>query len=130
MNSQTPTQKRIVGIGTVVAKGGLIGTLLLAFVVVPLTLWFAWSRHFEMLQAISETALCASMIWFLVSTLMWSRAFGKLIGTSSAKLLLGPCPEELSERTAWRWGRQCRYGFFAMVFSISMFALALWLQGG
>jgi RHS repeat-associated protein len=64
------------------------------------------------------------------ATLMWSRSFGKLTGASSARLLLGPFPEELSEQSAWRWGRQCRYAFFAMILSMGIFALALWLHGG
>lgn len=130
MNSGSPAQKRIRVIGGAVGRGGLIGTSILALILIPLILWYAWSRYFNLLLAASETVFCASMVWFLISTLMWSRSFGKLTGTSSARLLLGPLPEELSEQSAWRWGRQCRYAFFAMIFSIGMFALVLWLQGG
>jgi len=130
MNAESSAQKMIKGIGGVIGRVGLIGTLIFALIIIPLILWYAWSRHFNVLLSVSQTILCASMIWFLISTLMWSRTFGKLTGTSSARLLLGPFPEDVSEESAWRWGRQCRYAFFAMIFSMGMFALALWLQGG
>lgn len=130
MNSESQARKRITGIGGAVGRGGLIGTSILALIIIPLILWYAWSRHINVPLAVSETVFCASMVWFLISTLMWSRSFGKLTGTSSARLLLGPFPGELSEQSAWRWGRHCRYAFFAMILSMGIFALALWLQGG
>lgn len=130
MNAESPAQKRIKGLGGVIGRAGLISTSILTLIIIPLILWYAWSRHFNVPLALSETVFCASMVWFLISTLMWSRRFGKLTGTSSARLLLGPFPDELSEQSAWRWGRQCRYAFFAMILSMGVFALALWLQGG
>lgn len=130
MTAESPMEKRIKGLGGAIARGGLVGTLILALIVISLIILYAWSRHLIVPVALSETLFCACMVWFLISTLMWSRRFGKLTGASSARLLLGPFPEELTERSAWRWGRQCRYAFFAMILSMGVFALALWLQGG
>jgi hypothetical protein len=130
MNSESPTQQRIRRIGGAVAKGGLIGTFAISSIVIPLTLWYAWSRHLNVLPAVLETVFCASMVWLLISTLMWSRNFGKLTGASSARLLLGPFPETPDEQRAWRWGRQFRYAFFAVILAMGTFALAVWLQGG
>lgn len=130
MNSESPAETRISRIGGAFGKAGFIGTFTLLIIIIPLTLWFAWSWHLNVLLAASETVFCASMVWFLISTLMWSRRFGKLTGASSARLLLGPFPEDVDEQSAWRWGRQCRYAFFATVFAIGGVALALWLQGG
>ena len=129
MSPENPVQTRMLGAGRVLGKGGLIGTAILAVIVIPLTLWYAWSRNNSVAQTLAETAFCISMVWFLISTLRWTRSFGKLNGSSSAQLLLGPFPADPNEQVAWRWGRHCRYAFFAMILSIGAFALVLWLRG-
>ena len=74
-------------------------------VVIPLTLWFAWTHHSTLPEAIINTLFCISFGWIMVSTLGWFRTFRALgNGPSSAALLLGPRPEDPDELRAWKWG--------------------------
>src|SRR5579863_2796467 len=98
MNPESPVQTKMLGAGRVLGRGGLVGTAMLAVVVIPLTLWYALFRKSSIAQTLSETAFCISMVWFLISTLRWSRSFGQLSGSSAARLLLGPIPEDRSEQ--------------------------------
>lgn len=125
----TPENTKILSLGKILSKSGLVGAIVLALIVLPLILWYAWSQRVSIVQALSETAFCVSMVWFLVATMRWTRSFGKLDGSSSARLLFGPLPADPDEQTAWRWGRQCRYAFLAMVLSMGAFAFVLWLRG-
>ncbi len=130
MGSEGTFKERMASLGGAVAKGGLVATVVLAAIIIPLMMWYAWSRSTSVLQALSETAFCVSMVWFLISTMKWERSFGKVSGSaSSGKLLFGPQPNDLDERIAWRWGRHCRYSFVAMILSMGAFALALWRSG-
>ena len=99
-------------------------------VVIPLTLWFAWTHHSTLAEAIIKTLFCISFGWMTVSTLGWFRTFRALgSGTSSAALLLGPRPEDPDELRAWKWGRQFRYSLFALLLSMIAFAVILKLNG-
>ncbi len=111
-----------------------ISTGLAAFlgflVVIPLTLWFAWTHHSTLAEAIIKTLFCISFGWMMVSTLGWFRSFRALgNGPSSAALLLGPRPEDGEELRAWKWGRQFRYAVFAVLLSMIAFGVILWLNG-
>jgi len=81
-----------------------LATLLGFVVVIPLTLWFAWTRHSTLPEAIIKTLFCISFGWIMVTTLGWFRSFRALgNGPSSATLLLGPRPEDRDELRAWKW---------------------------
>jgi hypothetical protein len=104
--------------------------ILLAFlVVIPLTVWFAWSRKSTTIQSVIETLFCLSFAWGNVATWQWFRNFRKLGQSSSTRLLLGPRPEDPDELRAWKWGRHCRYAFLAMILSMGGFAMVLWMRG-
>jgi hypothetical protein len=99
-------------------------------VVIPLTLWFAWTHHSSLAKAMINTLFCLSFGWIMVSTLGWFRSFRALgNGFSSAALLLGPRPEDGEELRAWKWGRQFRYSLFAVLLSMIAFGVILWLNG-
>jgi len=107
-----------------------LGTFLGFVVVIPLTLWFAWTHHSTLAEAIIKTLFCISFGWMMVSTLGWFRSFRALgNGPSSAALLLGPRPEDPDELRAWKWGRQFRYALFAVLLSMIAFAVILQLNG-
>ena len=107
-----------------------LGTFLGFAVVIPLTLWFAWTHHSTLAEAIIKTLFCISFGWIMVSTLGWIRSFRALgNGPSSAALLLGPRPEDPDEVRAWKWGRQFRYALFALLLSMIAFAVILQLNG-
>jgi len=108
------------------AVGGFLGFV----VVIPLTLWFAWTHHSTLAEAVIKTLFCISFAWMMVSTLGWFRSFRALgTGSSSASLLLGPRPEDPDELRAWKWGRQFRYALCALLLSMIAFAVVLQLNG-
>src|SRR6266481_8076005 len=95
-------------------------------VVIPLTLWFAWTHHSTLAEAIIKMLFCISFGWSMVSTLGWFRSFRALgNGPSSATHLLGPRPEDTDELRAWKWGRQLRYALLALLLSMIAFAVIL-----
>ena len=107
-----------------------VGAFLGFAVVIPLTLWFAWTHHSTLAEAIIKTLFCISFGWTMVSTLGWFRSFRALgNGSSSAALLLGPRPEDTDELRAWKWGRQFRYALLALLLSMIAFAVVLQLNG-
>jgi len=112
----------------IVSKGGLLLTIALGVLVVPLTLWFVWAKEGVGIDAIFQTVLCVSFVWFLISTMRWGRAVQKLNGASSTKLLLGPRPEKPEYLIAWRLGRSCRYALLAMFASIVASGFVIWLR--
>ena len=68
-----------------------VGAFLGFAVVIPLTLWFAWTHHSTLAEAIIKMLFCISFGWTMVSTLGWFCSFRALgNGPSSATLLLGP----------------------------------------
>jgi hypothetical protein len=97
-------------------------------VVIPFTLWFAWTRRSGGSLAIIETLFCAAFGWMMIAILGWFRRFRGL-GQSSSKLLLGPRPDDADELLAWKWGRHFRYSLLAVLISMGAFALVLWLKG-
>lgn len=129
MPGNYPPQSWILKVSGAISQTGLFLTFGLTLVVVPLTLWFGWTRNGRGFEALAQTAFCASMVWFLIATMQWSRSFRKLTGVSSAKLLFGPRPDESDELKAWRCGRRCLFAFLAMIGSMAAFALVLWLRG-
>jgi hypothetical protein len=99
-------------------------------VVIPLTLWFAWTRRSRSAEAMPVTLLSISSAWMLVSVLGWSRSFRALgNGPSSAALLLGPRPEARDQLRAWKWGRHIRYALLAVLLSMIGIGTTLWLNG-
>src|SRR5260370_2020485 len=97
-------------------------------IVIPLTLWFAWTHHSTLAEAIIKTLFCISFGWMMVSTLGWFRSFRALgNGPSSAALLLGPRPEDGEELRALKCGIQFRYAEFPVLLSIIPFGAILLL---
>jgi hypothetical protein len=107
-----------------------LATFLGFLVVIPLTLWFAWTHHSTLAEAIIKTLFCISFGWMMVAILGWFRSFRALgNGASSGALLLGPCPGDSEQLRAWKWGRQFRYAVFAVLLSMIAFGVILWLNG-
>ena len=105
-------------------------SILLAFtLVIPLTIWFAWTRHSTISEPVVLTLFCLSFAWLGVSILQWQRSFRKLGQASSTRLLLGPRPEDPDELRVWQWGRHYRYSFLAVVLCMLAFGITLWLHG-
>jgi hypothetical protein len=106
-----------------------LGTFLGFVVVIPLTLWFAWTHHSTLAEAIIKTLFCISFGWMMVSTLGWFRSFQALgKGASSSALLLGPRPGDAEELRVWKWGRRFRYAVLAVILSMVAFGIILWLN--
>jgi hypothetical protein len=91
------------------AVGGLVravsgGSILLGlFLVIPLTLWFAWARHTAILNPILVTLFCLSFGWGLVSMVLCFSSLRKLglDGQGRLRLFSGPRPEDSDELRAW-----------------------------
>ena len=62
MGSEGTFKERMASFGGAVAKGGLVATVVLAAIIIPLMMWYAWSRSTSVLQALSETAFV--FLWF------------------------------------------------------------------
>jgi hypothetical protein len=115
--------------GALVRGSSGLAALMAFLVVVPFTLWFAWARHSTLAEPIVLTLFCLSFAWLNMSILKWQRTFRSLGQSSSARLLLGPRPEDQDELLVWQWGRQFRYAFLAVVVCMIAFGFIKWLNG-
>jgi hypothetical protein len=105
------------GLGIIVkATTGL--TILSGFlVVIPLTLWFAWTRHSAMANSIAVSLFCLSFAWVLISLLQLNRSLRNLglAPEGRTRLFSGPRPNDPDELRAWRWGWQFLYAVLAVL---------------
>lgn len=108
-------------------------TILMGFlVVIPLTLWFAWTRHSPIAYSISSSLFCLSFAWMLISLLQLNRSLGELgLGPEGRTRLFSmkSPPEDPDELRAWRWGWQFMYAGLAVLLCMIGFAVASWLAG-
>jgi hypothetical protein len=129
-----PTQEKGAfanAIATVVGAGTALQIPIAFLVVVPLTLWLAWSHHARIAESTALTLFCLSSAWLNISILGCHRSRRKLGLGSRGRLGfgLGPRPEDSDEMRLWQWGIQFRYSFLAVVLSMAAFATTKWLNG-
>ena len=108
-------------------------TFLMGFlVVIPLTLWFAWTRHSPIAGSIATSVFCLSFGWGLISMLQLNRSLRKLglspEGTTQLFSMKSP-PEDPDELRAWRWGWQFMYAMLAVILCMIAIPVTYWLAG-
>lgn len=106
--------------------------MLIAFLIVmPFTLWLAWSHHVKTAESLTLTLFCLSFAWLNLSILTMHRSRRKLGSGSSGRLAFGfgARPEAPDEIRLWEWGIQFRYSFLAVVLSMAAFAFTKWVSG-
>jgi hypothetical protein len=118
-------------IGTFVKTCTALEILMAFLVVIPLTLWLAWTRHSQTAEAIVLTLFCLSFAWLNLSILRLNRSLRKLGSSSPGGLTfgLGPRPEDADEMRLWQCGIQFRYSFLAVALSMLAFGITKWLNG-
>ncbi|HTW24184.1 MAG TPA: hypothetical protein VMD78_11320 [Candidatus Baltobacteraceae bacterium] len=106
-----------------------------AFVlIIPLSLWFAWSRHpngVEVMYSVAETISCVSWGFTFVSMLQLNRSLRRLglSGTDAKSLFSGSRPANSDELTAWKWGWRFMYGIIAVLVCMMALPAISWFTG-
>jgi hypothetical protein len=108
----------------------LIGFL----VVIPLSLWSAWSHRLtpvEALYSIIDTMICACWGLALVSTLQVHRAIRRLgiSGEEAKTLFSGTRPTDPDELIVWKWGWRFMYAIIAGLLCMMALPATAWLTG-
>ena len=118
-------------IGTFVRACGALEILMAFLLVIPLTLWPAWSRHARTAESIVLTLFCLSFAWLNLSILRLYRSQRKLGSPSSGGLAfgLGLRPSNADELRLWQAGIHFRYSFLAVILTMLAFAITKWLNG-
>ena len=119
------------GLGFVVKATTGLTILSGFFVVIPLTLWFAWASHSAIANSITVSLFCLSFAWVLVSLLQLNRGLRKLgLGPEGrTQLFSGPRPDDPVELRAWRWGWQFMYAVLAVLLCMVAIPVTSWLSG-
>lgn len=114
-----------------VRAGTALEFLVALLLVIPLTLWLAWTRHSRIAEPVVLTLFCLSFVWLNVSIIRWQRGLRKMGWSSSGKLAfgLGPRPEDPDELRIWQRGIHFRYSFVAVLVCILAFGITKWLNG-
>ena len=79
-----------------------LATFLGFLVVIPLTLWFAWTHHSTLAEAIIKTLFCISFGWMMVAILGWFRSFRALGNGASSGALLTTSRVEMGQTISVR----------------------------
>jgi hypothetical protein len=119
------------GIRTFVRAGTALGIFVGFVVVIPLTLWFAWTHRSSTVEPAVLTLFCVAFAWLNVSILRWQRTFRKLSWSSSGRVSfgLGPRPDDPDELEIWQRGTHFRYSFAAVLLCMVAFGIVKWLSG-
>jgi len=115
-----------------VATAGTIAEFLLAFaVIIPLTVWLAWTRRSLLGEQLSLTVFCLSFAWLNVSILRRQSCLRKLGWRSPSQVAfgLGPRPDDPDELEMWWRGKHFCYSFALVLLSIIGFGIVKWLNG-
>jgi hypothetical protein len=118
------------GIGMFVRLSSGLAAFLGLLVVIPLTIWFSWSRRAGVAEPVVLTLFCISFVWLSVSILRWQRTMRRL-GWSAPRSIsfgLGPRPDDLEELEVWSRGAHFLYSFLAVVLSILAFVAIKWVS--
>jgi len=94
-----------------------VTVLLGVLIVIPLTVWFAWSGSSSTAYSIVQLLFCFSFAWLLISLLRLQRNLRKL-GLSPedrTQLFSGPRPSDPDELRAWQCGWQFMYAALAVL---------------
>jgi hypothetical protein len=120
------------GMGIFVRLSSALAAFLGFLVVIPLTLWFSWSRRSGVAEPAVLTLFCISFVWLNVSILRWQRTLRRL-GWSAPRRIsfgLGPRPDDAEELEVWSRGAHFLYSFLAVVLSMLAFVAVKWVSGG
>ena len=116
--------------GLVKVTSGL--AILLGFIVViPLTLWFAWTHQATVANSILVTLFCLAFGWGLVSQVLLYQRLQKLglDGEGRLRLFSGPRPENPDELRAWLTGWHFMFAALAALLCMIAIPVASWLNG-
>jgi len=111
------------------------GFALVAFVlIIPLSLWFAWSRHVSVVEvaySVVETLFCFSSALVLVSLLRFQRSLRRLglSGVEAKMLLSGSRPSDPDELLVWKWAWRFMYGIITGLACMMALPAISWLTG-
>jgi len=125
-------KKRLEGLLEKLGRATTGLAILLAFVVViPLTLWSAWTHRNPLVNQILLTFFCVSFGWLFVSMLLCYRTLRRLglDGQGRLRLFSGPRPDDQEELRAWQLGWHFMYAVLAVLFCIIALPVASWLSG-
>lgn len=129
-----PTQEKgaLANAIAILVRAGTALQILVAFlIVIPFTLWLAWSHHVRAAESATLTLFCVSFAWLNLSILGLHRSRRKLGSSLPSRLAFGfgPRPEAPDEIRLWQWGIQFRYSFLSAVLSMAAFAFTKWVNG-
>ena len=95
------------------------------FVLLPLTLCFAWAGTSAVADSVADSAFCLSFAWLLISLLQLRRNLKKLgLGPGGRTwLFAGRRPEDPDELRAWKWG--WRFMFSVIMVLLCMVAIPM-----
>jgi hypothetical protein len=101
------------------------------FIVIPLTLWFAWVGHSSIAYSIAQSLFCLSFGWLLISLLQLQRNLRKLgLGPEGrTRLFSGQRPDDPDELRAWQLGWQFMFAVLAVLVCMIAIPVTAWLSG-
>lgn len=90
----------------VVTVGSGVSMLLAFLIVIPATLWFAWTHRTTTTNSILTTLFCVAFAWLFISLWQCHRILRRLglDGEGRMRLFAGPRPDDFEELRAWHWG--------------------------
>ena len=115
------------------ARAGTALELFAAFlVIIPLTLWLAWTYRSSLFESFALTLFCIAFAWLNLSILRWQGTLRKLGWSSPDRVSfgLGPRPDDPDELEIWLKGKHLRYSFTAVVLCMAAFGIVKWINGG
>jgi hypothetical protein len=100
-----------------------LGALVATVVVLPLILWFAWTRHSAVPYSLVQSLFCAAFVWGVISALKTQRGLRKLSPSERSRVFSGPRPDDAVELYVWKWAWQFMYAVIAV--ALLMIAIPL-----
>jgi hypothetical protein len=104
--------------------------MLLAFgVVIPLTLWSAWTYGETLANQLLMALFCVAFAWVFISMILCYRRLRELglDGKGRLRLFSGPRPNDQSELRAWILGWHFIYAVIAVLLCMAAMPISWWL---